>query len=63
MNEKVPSTKIMLGGIGWLIVSVVLVLVWSYYSSEWWSPAILLLTIFFFIAAIAHVFIYSIMPE
>jgi MFS-type transporter involved in bile tolerance (Atg22 family) len=63
MNEKTPSIKPMIAGIVWLIISIILVLVWSRYSSEWWSPAVLLLTMFFFIAAIAHVFVYSVLPD
>lgn len=50
-----------LGGFVWLIVSIILALVWSYYSAEWWSVAIWFLAVFFFIAAVAHIFVYSVL--
>jgi len=50
-----------------LIVSIILALVWSYYSSEWWSVAIGVLAVFFFIQAIAHLnvdaVLVDLMPE
>lgn len=65
MNEKpwhgYSSRGMQLGGFVWLIVSIILALVWSYYSSEWWSVAIWVLAVFFFIAAVAHMFVYSVL--
>jgi membrane protein YdbS with pleckstrin-like domain len=37
-----------------LILSIILALFWSYYSSEWWSVAIGLLAVYFFIGSITH---------
>jgi len=37
-----------------LIVSVVLVLLWSFYSSEWWSVMFGFLAVFFLFEAIWH---------
>ena len=55
MTKKMPSiTGLVLAGFLWLIVSVVLALVWSYYSSEWWSVAVGVVAVFFFVEAIAH---------
>ena len=55
MTEKMPSSSSMrLAGFLWLIVSVVLALVWSYYSSEWWSVAVGVVAVFFFVMAIGH---------
>ena len=64
MSEKYPSSSSMrLVGFVWLIVSVILALVWSYYSSEWWSVAIGVLAVFFFVEAIAHMNVYAILPD
>jgi hypothetical protein len=64
MTEKTPSSSSMrAAGFLWLIVSVVLALVWSYYSSEWWSVAIGVVAVFFFIEAIAHMNVYSVMVD
>ena len=55
MEEKPPSERmLMLGGIFWLILSIVAVLVWSYFSSEWWSAPIGLLAVYFFIESMLH---------
>jgi len=55
MTKKMPSiTGLVLASFLWLSVSVVLALVWSYYSSEWWSVAVGVVAVFFFIEAIAH---------
>jgi len=51
---KHTPTAAKLASLMWLVISVICVLVWSYYSSEWWSPAILVLAIFFFVEAIQH---------
>jgi hypothetical protein len=62
MSEKMPSSSSMRSaGFVWLIVSVFLALVWSYYSSEWWSVAIGVLAVFFFVEAIAHVNVYAVL--
>ncbi len=64
MSEKLPSSSSMrLMGFIWLIVSVILALVWSYYSSEWWSVATGVVAVFFFIEAIAHMNVYSVMVD
>lgn len=64
MSEKLPSSKAMrLAGFLWLIVSIILALVWSHYSSEWWSVAILVLAVFFFIEAIAHMNVYAVLVD
>ena len=64
MTEKMPSSSSMRSaGFLWLIVSIVLALVWSYYSSEWWSVAIGVVAVFFFIEAIAHMNVYSVMVD
>ena len=55
MDEKPPSERmLMLGGLIWMILSIIAVLVWSYFSSEWWSAAIGLLTVYFFIESVLH---------
>jgi len=68
MTKKMySSSSLRIFGFIWLIVSIVLALLWSYYSSEWWSAAIGVLAVFFFIEAIAHMNVYAvlvdIMPE
>ena len=37
-----------------LIVGIIFVLLWSFYSSEWWSVALGFLTVFFLVEAIWH---------
>ena len=37
-----------------LLLSVILALVWSYFSSEWWSIAIGLLAVYFLVGSITH---------
>ena len=37
-----------------LIVGLILILLWSFYSSEWWSVAFVFFGIFFLIEAIWH---------
>jgi len=37
-----------------LIASVILVLLWSFYSSDWWSAVFGFLAVFFLIEAIWH---------
>ncbi len=37
-----------------LIVGIVLVLLWSFYSSEWWSVVCGFLAVFFLVEAIWH---------
>jgi len=37
-----------------LIVGIVLVLLWSFYSSEWWSVVFGFLAVFFLVEAIWH---------
>ena len=64
MPEKMPSSSsLRLAGFLWLAVSIVLALVWSYYSSEWWSVVIGVGVVFFFIEAIAHMNVYSVMAD
>jgi uncharacterized membrane protein YdcZ (DUF606 family) len=50
-------------GFLWLIVSVILALAWSYYSSEWWSVAPGVLAVFFFVESIAHMNVYAILGD
>jgi len=68
VTEKMSSSSsLRIFGFIWLIISVILAMVWSHYSSEWWSVAIGVLAVFFFIEAIAHMNVYAvlvdIMPE
>ena len=68
MTGKMPSSSsLRIVGFVWLVVSVILALLRSYFSSEWWSVAIGVLAVFFFIEAIAHMNVYAvlvdIMPE
>ena len=37
-----------------LIASIILVLLWSFYSSEWWSVIFVFLAVFFLVEAIWH---------
>lgn len=64
MSEKWPSSlSLRLMSLLFLIVSIILALVWSYYSSEWWSIAIGVLAVFFFIEAIAHLNVYAVLAD
>jgi len=59
MTEKTPSISSLkrsfaMASAALLLVSIILALVWSYYSSEWWSVAIGLLAVYFLIESIAH---------
>ena len=64
MEEKPPSDRMLIiGGIFWLILSLISVLVWSYFSPEWWSPVILAIAVFFFVEGIAHMNVYAIMAD
>jgi len=64
MSEKWPSSSsLRLVSFLFLIVSIILALVWSYYSSEWWSVAIGVLAVFFFIEAIAHMNVYAVLAD
>jgi len=55
MTKEMPSiTGLVLASFLWLIVSVVLTLIWSYYSSEWWSVAFVVVAAFIFAEAIVH---------
>jgi len=63
MDEKIPpSRELRFFGVFFVIVSIILVLVWSYYSSEWWSPVIAVIAAFFFIEGILHMNVYAIYP-
>jgi len=37
-----------------LVVAIILVALWSFYSSEWWSAVLLFLAVFFFVEAVWH---------
>ena len=37
-----------------LIAGILLILLWSFYSSEWWSVALGFLAVFFLVEAIWH---------
>ena len=64
MNEKWPSSSALRSvGLLWVAISVILALVWSYYSSEWWSVGPGVLSIFFFVEGIAHMNVYAIMAD
>ena len=64
MTDKMPSSSSMrLAGFLWLFISIILALIWSYYSTEWWSVAIVVVAVFFFIEAIAHMNVYSVMVD
>ena len=63
MSEKLPSTaSMMLRGTVHLILGVIMVLLWSFYSSEWWSAVFGFLAIFFLIEAILHMNVYGAYP-
>ena len=63
MSEKLPSTaSMMLRGTVHLILGVIMVLLWSFYSSEWWSAVFGFLAIFFLIEAILHMNVYGVYP-
>ena len=48
------TLKLGLLGSAQLIVGIILVLLWSFYSSEWWSVVSGYLAVFFLIEAIWH---------
>jgi hypothetical protein len=48
------TLKLELLGSAQLVVGMVLVLFWSFFSSEWWSAVLGYLAIFFLIEAIWH---------
>jgi len=48
------TLKLELLGSVQLIAGIVLVLLWSFYSSEWWSVAFGFLAVFFLVEAIWH---------
>jgi predicted PurR-regulated permease PerM len=37
-----------------LVVGIILVALWSFFSSEWWSAMLLFLAVFFMVEAIWH---------
>jgi predicted PurR-regulated permease PerM len=47
-------TKLELLGSVQLVVGMILVALWSFYSSEWWSAVLLFLAVFFLVEAIWH---------
>ena len=51
MNEII---KLELLGSVQLVVGIILVALWSFYSSEWWSAMLLFLAVFFLVEAIWH---------
>jgi purine-cytosine permease-like protein len=51
LNEII---KLELLGSVQLVTSLILVALWSFYSSEWWSPVLLFLAVFFLVEAIWH---------
>jgi len=64
MNEKWPSSSALRSvGLLWVAISVILALVWSYFSSEWWSAGPGVLAVFFFVEGIAHMNVYAIMAD
>ena len=64
MNEKWPSSSALRSvGLLWVAISVILALVWSYFSSEWWSVGPGVLAVFFFVEGIAHMNVYAIMAD
>jgi len=50
---KETQTLELLGSVQ-LIAGIILVLLWSFYSSEWWSAVFGFLAVFFLIEAIWH---------
>jgi hypothetical protein len=48
------TLKLEMLGSAQLIVGIILILLWSFYSSEWWSAALGYLSVFFLIEAIWH---------
>jgi hypothetical protein len=48
------TLKLELLGSVQLIVGMILILLWSFYSSEWWSAVLGYLSVFFLIEAIWH---------
>ena len=64
MSEIWPSSSALRSvGIIWIVVSVILALAWSYFSSEWWSVGLGVLAVFFFVEGIAHMNVYAIMAD
>ena len=64
MSEKWPSSSALRSvGLLWVAISVVLALVWSYYSSEWWAAGVGVVAAFFFVEGIAHMNVYAIMAD
>jgi predicted PurR-regulated permease PerM len=51
LNELI---KLELLGSVQLVVALVLVAAWSFYSSEWWSAVLLFLAVFFLVEAVWH---------
>lgn len=62
-KKRRSSSSLRLFGFLWLLVSIILALVWSYYSFEWWSVAAGVVAVFFFIQAIAHINVYAVMGD
>lgn len=63
MVEKVPSTSTMqMRGLVHLILGIIMVLLWSLYSSEWWSAVFGFLALYFLVQAIIHGNVYSVYP-
>jgi hypothetical protein len=64
LSEKWPSSSALRSvGLLWVAISVILALVWSYFSSEWWSVCPGVLAVFFFVEGIAHMNVYAIMAD
>jgi len=51
LNEII---KLELLGSVQLVLTLILVALWSFYSSEWWSPMLLFLAVFFLVEAVWH---------
>jgi len=52
-NMKSTSSLELLGSVQ-LIVGIILILLWSFFSSEWWSVVFGFLAVFFLVEAIWH---------
>ena len=64
MSEKWPSSSALRSvGLLWVAISVVLALVWSYFSSEWWAVGVGVVAAFFFVEGIAHLNVYAVMAD
>ena len=62
-EEPLPSSSsMMIRGTVHLIIGIIMVLIWSYFSSEWWSAAFGFLAAYFMIQAILHANVYSVFP-